>query len=341
MHCLQKLSLVSALVAALLAPAGVASAQPNDEFYRGKTLQIDVGFGPGGGYDLWARTIARHIAQHIPGRPTVVVQNMPGAGSLTALSRLYNTAPRDGTVIAAVARAAVLGPLVGATGARFDPRKLAWIGTPTIDTNLCIANAGVAVRTAKDLFEHTLITGDTGPGSGTYLYPRALKELLRMNFMPVTGFPSTSDVFLAMERREVDGVCEALDSIMGRRPDWISSGKVLPILQGGAEPDPTLPNVPYMLDLARNESERQAIAFLYAGEGIGRPYVAPPELPAGRLAILRQAFDATMQDPDFIKDAAAQKFTAKPRNGDYLADLIGKIYATPAPIIERVGALLK
>jgi tripartite-type tricarboxylate transporter receptor subunit TctC len=341
MHSLQKLSVLSIVVTALATLTNAAMAQTGDDFYRGKTLQIDVGFGPGGGYDLWARTIARHIARHIPGNPTVVVQNMPGAGSLTALSRLYNTAPKDGTVIAAVARAAVLGPLVGATGARFDPRKLAWIGTPTIDTNLCIANAGAAVKSARDLFDRTLITGDTGPGSGTYLYPRALKELLAMKFMPVTGFPSTADVFLAMERREVDGVCEALDSIMGRRPDWISSGKVLPVLQGGAEPDPTLPNVPYMLDLARNDSERQAIAFLYAGEGIGRPYVAPPEVPAGRLAILRRAFDATMQDADFIKDAAGQQFTVKPRNGDYLAGLIGTIYATPAPIIERVGALLK
>ena len=324
----------------MLVPA-TAPAQTAEDFYRGKTLTIDVGFGPGGGYDLWARTIARHIAQHIPGTPAVVVQNMPGAGSLTALSRLYTTAPKDGTVLAAVARAAVLGPLVGAPGARFEPQRMSWIGTPTIDTNLCIANAGAAVRTAKDLFERPLITGDTGPGSGTYLYPRALKELLGLKFQPVSGFPSTADIFLAMERREVDGVCEALDSINSRRPEWLPTKKVAAVLQGGVEPDPELKDVPFMLDLARNETERQQIAFLYAGEGIGRPYVAPPDLPAGRLALLRSAFDATMRDPDFIQDAAAQKFVPKPRDGAYLEALIKRIYATPAQVVERVGALIK
>ena len=325
---------------ALLVPA-TALAQTAEDFYRGKTLTIDVGFGPGGGYDLWARTIARHIAQHIPGTPAVVVQNMPGAGSLTALSRLYTTAPKDGTVLAAVARAAVLGPLVGAPGARFEPQRMSWIGTPTIDTNLCIANSSAAVKTAKDLFERMLITGDTGPGSGTYLYPRALKELLGLKFQPVSGFPSTADIFLAMERREVDGVCEALDSINSRRPEWLTTKKVAAVLQGGVEPDPELKDVPFMLDLARNETERQQIAFLYAGEGIGRPYVAPPDLPAGRLALLRSAFDATMRDPDFIQDAAAQKFVPKPRDGAYLEALIKRIYATPTQVVERVGALIK
>jgi tripartite-type tricarboxylate transporter receptor subunit TctC len=330
-----------AFAALLSAHSGAAPAQSNDDFYRGKTLQIDVGFGPGGGYDLWARTLARHIARHIPGSPTVVVQNIPGAGSLTALSRLYNTAPKDGTVIAAVARAAILGPLVGAPGARFDPQKLSWLGTPTIDTNLCIASAAAPVKTAKNLFDHALITGDTGPGSGTYLYPRGLKELLGLKFQPVSGFPSTADVFLAMERGEVDGVCEALDSIISRRPDWISGKKVTPILQGGVEPDPELGDVPFVLDLARSDEERQAIAFLYAGEGIGRPYVAPADLPAGRLAVLRAAFDATMQDAAFIKDAGSQKFVPKPRDGAYLDALIRKVYATPAAVVDRVGALLK
>ena len=137
-----------------------------------------------------------------------------------------------------------------------------WIGTPTIDTNLCIANATASVKTAADLRQKTLIAGDTGPGSGTYLYPRGLKELAGLKFQSVSGFPSTADVFLAMERGEVDGVCEALDSISGRRPDWIPQGKVSLLLQGGAEPDPTLANVPFVLDLARNAEERQAIAFL-------------------------------------------------------------------------------
>jgi tripartite-type tricarboxylate transporter receptor subunit TctC len=341
MQLLRQMSRLFALAALIQAHAPPALAQPNQDFYRGKTIQIDVGFGAGGGYDSWARTLARYIGRYIPGRPTVLVQNLPGAGSLTALSRLYNTAPKDGTVIAAVARAAVLGPLVGAGGARFDPQKLSWIGTPTIDTNLCIANARAQVKTVKDLLDRTLITGDTGPGSGTYLYPRGLKELAGLKFQPVSGFPSTVDVFLAMERGEVDGVCEAVDSINSRRPDWISGKKVVPLLQGGVEPDPELKEVPFVLDLFHGDEERQAIAFLYAGEGIGRPYVAPPDLPEGRLAILRAAFEATMRDADFIMDANNQKFTSKPKNGNYLEALIKRIYATPTRVVDRVGALLK
>jgi tripartite-type tricarboxylate transporter receptor subunit TctC len=333
---------LTALIIGLGALSVIASpAHCEAEFYRGKTLQVNVGFGPGGGYDLWARTLARHIGAHIPGNPAVVVQNMPGAGSLTALSRLYNSAPRDGTVVAAVARAAVLGPLVGAVGARFNPRDLSWIGTPTIDTNLCIAKNTADVKTARDLFTKTLITGDTGPGSGTYLYPRGLKELAGLKFQPVTGFPSTADVFLAMERGEVDGVCEAMDSVMSRRPTWIADKKVSLLLQGGVEPDPALKDVPFVLDLARNDEERRAIAFLYAGEGIGRPYVAPPGLAADRLALLRAGFDATMRDPDFVKDANNQKFAPKPKDGTYLEVLVRKIYETPASVIDRVGPLLR
>jgi tripartite-type tricarboxylate transporter receptor subunit TctC len=317
------------------------AARAEEDFYGGKTIQIVVGFGPGGGYDLWARTLARHFGKHIPGNPSVVIQNMPGAGSLTALSRLYNTAPRDGTVLAAVARAAVIGPLIGAAGARFDSRKLSWVGTPTVDTNLCIAKATARVKSAADLRQKELIVGDTGPGSGSYLYPRGLNELLGLRFKAVSGFPSTADVFLAIERGEVEGVCEAEDSIVSRRPDWISGRKVSLILQGGVEPAPELPGIPYVLDLARNNEERQEIAFLYSGEGIGRPYVAPPDLPRGRLAALRSAFDATMNDADFISDAKAQKLLPKPRNGEYLENLVGKIYSAPANIVERVGALLR
>jgi tripartite-type tricarboxylate transporter receptor subunit TctC len=316
-------------------------AQAEDNFYGGKTIQIVVGFGPGGGYDLWARTVARHLGKHIPGSPSVVIQNMPGAGSLTALSRLYNTSPRDGTVLAAVARAAVIGPLIGAVGARFDSRKLSWVGTPTVDTNLCIAKTTARVKSAADLEQTELVVGDTGPGSGSYLYPRGLHELLGLRFKAVSGFPSTADVFLAIERGEVEGVCEAEDSIVSRRPDWISGRKVSLILQGGLEPDPELAGIPYVLDLARNNEERQEIAFLYAGEGIGRPYAAPPDLPRGRLATLRSAFDATMNDADFISDAKAQKLLPKPRNGAYLENLVGRIYSAPANIVERVGALLK
>src|SRR3989442_12914513 len=266
----------------------------------GKNVTMLIGFGPGGGYDAWGGVLARHGGRHVPGTPNVVPQNMPGGGSFNAANHIYTVAPKDGTVLGIIARDAALGPLTGAPGARFDPLKISWIGTPTTETNVCIATDRAKVKTVKDLYEHELIIGNTGVGTGTYSYPKALNGLLGTKFKLISGFPSSTDVFLAMERGEVDGICESLDSVIGKRPDWIATQKVNVLFQGGAEPNPKLKNVPFVLDLARNAGEKQAIEFLYAGQGIGRPFVAPPNLPADRLKMLREAFNATMKDADFI-----------------------------------------
>jgi tripartite-type tricarboxylate transporter receptor subunit TctC len=307
----------------------------------GKPMQMIIGFGAGGGYDLWGRTVARHIGRHLPGAPTVVPQNMPGAGSYAAASYIFNIAPKDGTVLGIIARDAALGPLSGATGARFDPTRLSWIGTPSKETNVCIAYHTAPVKSVQDLLEKPLIVGDTGPGTGTRSYPKALNELLGTKFKLVGGFPASSDVFLAMERGEVEGICESLDSIKIRRPDWISTGKVAILFQGGAEPNPELKGVPFVRDLARGDAERQAIEFLYAGQGIGRPFVAPPDLLPGRLKLLRDAFNTTMQDADFRADADKSKLDLEPEDGEHLAALIAKIYATPKPIVDRITGLIK
>ena len=300
-----------------------------------------IGFGPGGGYDLWGRTIARHIGRHLLGRPNVVAQNMPGAGSYVAASHIYNIAPKDGSVLGIIARDAALGPLSGAPGARFDPTRLSWIGTPAKETNVCIAYQGARVKTVQDLYDTPLILGDTGPGTGTRSYPKALNELLGMRFKLVGGFPASSDVFLAMERGEVEGICESLDSIKIRRPDWISTGRVTVLLQGGAAPNPELKGVPFVHDLARNDEQRQALELLYAGQGLGRPFVAPPDLPPGRLKMLRDAFNATMKDGELIADATRSKLELEPEDGEHLATLIARIYATPKPIVDRVTALIR
>ena len=323
----------------MLAMAAPVAAQP--DALAGKSVQMIIGFGPGGGYDLWARTVGRHIGRHLPGNPTVIAQNMPGAGSYTAASYLFNIAPKDGTVLGIIARDAALGPLSGAAGARFDPTKLSWIGTPAKETNVCIAYHTAQVKTAQDLLDKQLIVGDTGPGTGTRSYPRVLSELLGMKFKLVGGFPASSDVFLAMERGEVEGICESLDSIKIRRPDWIATKQISILFQGGAEPNPELKGVPFVLDLARGGEQKQAIEFLYAGQGIGRPFVAPPDLPANRLKMLRDAFNATMKDADFIADAKKSKLDLEPEDGEHLTALIMKIYATPKPIVDRVTALIK
>jgi hypothetical protein len=266
---------------------------------------------------------------------------MPGAGSYVAASHIYGAAPKDGTVFAIIARDAALGPLSGAPGARFDATKLSWIGTPTKEHNVCIAYHTVAVKSVADLREKQLILGDTGPGTGTRSYPKVLAALLGYKFKLVGGFQSSADVFLAMERGEVDGICESLDSINNRRPDWISGKKVTVLLQAGATPHPDLKDVPNVLDLARNDEERQALEFLYAGQGIGRPFVAPPDMAADRLKMLRDAFNATMKDAEFIADAKRSKLELEPDDGEHLAALIKKIYATPKPIIDRVTDLIK
>src|SRR5438477_2345907 len=212
-------------------------------------------------------------------------------------------------------------------------------GAPAKETNVCIAYHTAQVQSAADLLDKQLILGDTGPGTGTRAYPKALNALIGTKFKIIGGFPASSDVFLAMERGEVEGICESLDSIRIRRPDWVPTKKVSILFQGGAEPNPELAGVPFVLELARAAEQRQAIEFLYAGQGIGRPFVAPPDLPADRLTMVRDAFSATMKDPAFIDDVKKQKLDLEPEDGAHLEALIRKIYATPKPVVERISEL--
>jgi tripartite-type tricarboxylate transporter receptor subunit TctC len=307
----------------------------------GRSVSLLIGFGPGGGYDLWGRTVARHIGKHLPGKPGVVPQNMPGAGSYVAASHIYGAAPKDGTVFGIIARDAALGPLSNAPGARFDATKMSWLGSPTREHNVCIANSAAKVKKADDLRTHELVLGDTGPGTGTRSYPKVLNDLLGYKFKLVSGFRSSADVFLAMERGEVDGICESLDSIMQRKPEWIPNKVVNVLLQAGAASRPELKGVSNVLTLARNAEEKQVLEFLYAGQDIGRPFVAPPDLPPDRLKMLRDAFMATMNDPEFVSDVQRSKLDLEPEDGEHIAALIAKIYATPRPIIDRVANLIK
>jgi len=328
---------LAALTLLSAAPALAQSAEP----FAGKTVNAIIGFGPGGGYDLWGRTVARHIGKHLPGKPNVVPQNMPGAGSYVAASHIYGAAPKDGTAFAIIARDAALGPLSGAPGARFDATKLSWLGTPTKEHNVCIAYHSAKVKSADELRDKELILGDTGPGTGTRSYPKVLNDLLGYKFKLVSGFRSSADVFLAMERGEVEGICESLDSVNQRKPDWIPNKTVNVLLQAGAAPHPELKGVPFVLELARNDEQRAVLEFLYAGQGIGRPFVAPPDLPPDRLKMLREAFNATMRDAEFVADVKRSKLDLDPEDGEHLAALIDKIYATPKPIIERVSRLIQ
>jgi tripartite-type tricarboxylate transporter receptor subunit TctC len=334
-------SRITVAVASIAALTASAAAQAPS--LAGKSVQMIIGSGSGGGYDLWGRVVARHIGKHLPGNPTVVPQNMPGGGSITAANYIYNVAPKDGTAMGIIASAAVLGPITGAPGARFDPTKMTWLGSPTKETRICIAfnSPRVKVKTVNDLYQNELIVGSAGAGVGSYAYPKALNVLLGLKFKVIGGFQSIPNVFLAMERGEVDGVCTSIAGVSESRPDWIMSKKVAIIFQAGSAPDPELKDVPLVNDLARTPEDRQAIEFLYAGNGIARPFIAPPDMSADRIKMLQDAFMATMKDADFLADAKKQTLDVAPEDGEHLAALVKKIYATPKPIVDKIGELIK
>jgi tripartite-type tricarboxylate transporter receptor subunit TctC len=331
------------LVPAMLAVLGAtpAAAQSSAGYFAGKTVKVIIGLGTGGGYDLWGRTVARHIGRHLPGNPTVIAQNLEGAGSFRAATYMYAQAPKDGTVMALLSRDFSLGPITGTSGAQFDPTKFSWLGTTTTETNVCMSYKTAAVKTVRDLFERELLVGDNGAGTGTGNYPKALNALLGLKFKIIRGYAASVDVVLAMERGEVEGYCESLESVYGKRPDWIATKTVNILFQGGLKPNPDLKGVPFINDLAKSDDDRKAIEFLYAGQGIGRPFVAPPGLAPNVLKMMRAAFDATMKDPDFIAEVKQKKLTLEPENGEYLEKLIDRIYATPKPIVERIANLIK
>ena len=336
-----RLAGITALAAISFPVFYVAQALAQEGAGSGKQVRMIIGFGPGGGYDRWGRNMARFIGRYLPGQPNVVPQNMPGAGSIVALNWLSSVAPRDGSVIAIVARDAPLAPLAGMAQARFDPLKMSWIGTPTTETNVCIVHKDSPIKTVADLLKTEALMGDTGPGTGTHTYPIVLRELLGFKFRLIAGYPSSTDVFIAMERGESHGICESLDSVIGKKPTWIQDKTVTVLFQAGDKPDPKIPGVPSIYDFAKDEQQKKELRFLYAGQGIGRPFVAPPGVPADVLRTLRDAFNKTVQDKEFLAESAKQQLDVEPETGEELERLIREIYATPKDIVEKVGALIK
>ncbi len=323
--------------------ATVAEAPAQAPSLAGKTARMIIGFGPGGGFDLWARLVARHIGQYLPGNPTVVAENMPGAGSFNATNYIYNLAPKDGTVMGMIASAAALGPITGVTGARFDPTNITWLGSGTPETEICVAynSPAVKVKSLQDLSDKELVVGSTGNGALSDAHPRALRALLGLKFKTVAGFSSSADIFLAMERGEMEGVCLDLAGVKDGRPGWIEDHKLNVLFQAGAAPNPELPGVPFINDATRTPEERQAIEFLYASAAIGRPFVAPPDLSPDVFKMMRDAFDATLKDPDVLAEAKKAHLEVNPERGSDLAAFVKKIYATPKPIVDKVVAAMK
>ena len=335
-QALRAFALMLVFLAVAASRAGAAPAPA--EFFAGKTVYLQIGFGPGGANDIWARTIAKHLGNHLPGHPRVVPQNAPGAGGLKLMNELYNVLPRDGTVIGLVNRGIPLEPLLGGDGIQFDPLKMNWIGSPDRDTTVCVARKDAQVQTMNDLLTKELLVGATGSGADTAVYPEFLSALLGMKFKTVKGYQGTKEISLAMERKEVEGVCIAYDSL--RLETLAREGKINILFQAGLRPDPRLKNVPVGTDLARTDADRQALRLFFVRAALGRPFAAPPGVPVERLAVLRKAFADTMSDPEFLKDAKTQDLTVDAMTGQELADMLASVYRTPKDVVARTARAL-
>ena len=301
-----------AIVASLVSPA---LAQGEAGFYRGKSISVLIGFGPGGSNDVWARLLARHMLRHIPGEPKMVPQNMPGAGTLKLANYLATVAPRDGTVLGLISRGIPLEPLLGGQNVQFDPQKMTWIGSPDRDTNVCAARKDAKVRSMMDLRAAELVVGASGSGADTAIYPEFLAEFLGLKFRTIKGYAGTNEIVLAMERNEVQGVCAAYQSLKRTRP--YIDGELNILFQAGLERDPGIPaHVPLLTEMAvGNKTDSDILRLFLAREALGRPFVAPPGIPADRIETLRKAFDATTQDPAFMEEAEKLQLTVEPISG--------------------------
>jgi tripartite-type tricarboxylate transporter receptor subunit TctC len=326
------LSIVFAVVTAAYTWIVPTTAEEQDVF-KGKTINLLVGFGPGGENDEWARMIAVRLPRHIPGNPTVVVQNSPGAGGLNLMNTIYNTSPKDGTAIGLISRSIPMQPLFGGSGIRFDPQKMNWIGSPNREITVCVVRQDSPARSMMDLFQKELAIGAAGAGADSAVAPQFLSGLLGLRFNIIKGYSGSRDVGLAIERNEVQGTFIVYDSLQFQ-PLW-REGKLNILFQASPRADPRLENVPLVTDLARSDEDRKVLSFFFSRVQLGRPFVAPPGLPPQRLAILRKAFEDTMNDPDLIADAEKKHLSIDLVTGKELTDIIDGIYRAPKDVVER------
>jgi tripartite-type tricarboxylate transporter receptor subunit TctC len=315
--------------------AAPLAAQTPEAFYRGKSVSLVIGYSVGGGYDIYARVLARHLGRYVPGNPAIVPQNMPGAGSQKSLEYILNFAPKDGLAIATFSRTLPINPLID--NAKYDPRRLEWIGSIATDSTTCIAWHQSGVRTWDDMKTKQFTVGGLGRGSDPEMFAVLMKEMFALNVKLVSGYPGTNDVMLAMERGEVQGMCGySYSSLRASRKAWLDEGKVHILMQAALTRDPAIPaGVPMLLDKTTNEKQRQALQMILAPQAVARPFAMPPGTPTDRVEAMRKAFMATMTDAEFVKDAKTAGIDIDPISGDRIADLYARIYDTPADVIAE------
>lgn len=328
----------AATLALLLAASTPASAQDVADFYRGKQVNLIVAASTGGGYDTYGRTVARHLGEHIPGKPTVVVQNMPAAGGLGAANHTFNVAAKDGTVITLFQNTVPLEPFFENRQAQFDAAQFGWLGTPTSEVALYMFWHTSKIRTLKDAQTFDYVAGAAGAASTPAFYGRVFNQIFNMKARFITGYPGQNEILHAMEGGEVEAMASPFwSSLKTSRPTWQKEGKVRFLFQYGGEDHPELKDVPRALDLLQTDAAKTLLVAASAPLSLGRPFAAPPGIPADRLAALRTAMLATFKDPAFLADCTKQRLEcADPRSGEALGTLIGRAYAAPADVRKRL-----
>ncbi|MEA2907756.1 MAG: hypothetical protein QOI12_5143 [Alphaproteobacteria bacterium] len=328
---------------AILLTSGSAPADPIEDFYKGKSITLTIGTEPGGGYDQYSRTLARHIGRFIPGNPTVIPKNVPGADGIQAAHRLYNLAPRDGTEIGSFHRGIPVLPLIGQMKEiEFDAAKLGWIGSLNKEASLCMSWHTSPVKTFEDMLRHEFIVGVTAAGASLDTFEAPLMNVFGAKLRVVAGYRGGQTIDLAMERGEIDGRCGvSWSSLVARGADWFKDGKINILLQFGLQRHPDLKEVRLMQDIAIKPDDKEALELLQVPTLIGRPFLAPPNLPPERLAAFRSAFNAMISDPGFLADAAKQRMEVQLVTGEEIQGVIAHAYGTKPQVLARARDLMK
>ena len=323
--------------------AGAAAADDAvADFYKGRNLTVLIGFSPGGGVDIYGRLLGQHLVKHLPGKPNFISQNMPGGGGLTAVNYLYNVAPKDGSHIIIMLPSHALEPSMGNANAQWDTQKLTWIGNVTKDVPSCIASGMSGIRSIKHAQTQQITVGATGPSSGTFQHAAALANILGYRLKIISGYQGTAQVRLAMEKGEVDAMCELYSSVaLGPHRQEIASGKYVPIVQMGNEKHAAFGDAPLIYDLTDDQRQRKIMSFIYGASEITRPFAAPPGVPADRIAALRTAFWAAVMSPELKADAERMQLILDPMTGEQTEAAFRAILNTPQEIIEQAKTAIR
>jgi tripartite-type tricarboxylate transporter receptor subunit TctC len=332
----------AAMLAAGLLAVPAAAQEDVAAFYRGKTLRVVVGVAVGSGYDINARLLARHLGAHVPGNPTVIVQNQPGAGSLTMTNQLYAAGPFDGTAIGASFNGMPTTPLLQPAGARFDPVKFNWIGSTNRETQVTYLWHTAPAQSLADLERTEVIVGAQAPGSTQYDFPLLANHVFGLKFKIITGYESTPKIHLAMERGEIHGNgATNWSTLKALNSNWLEEKKVRVVAQWALKGHPELTGVPLILDSAKTDADRAALRLVIARLEYGRPFFMPPQVPTERVAAVRRAFDAAVKDPAYLADAEKLKIDVDPLSGEEVANLVEQVSRTPAETVTRVRTALE